>query len=441
MIQAGAASLDFTLPTGAAITGRFEVKLSEGVRDPLGVHAVAIRRNELTVVLVSFDLLVLEEPEVEQIRAGVARETGIPPKHVFLAATHNHSAPVSWRILPFSPPANGFLENVIEIGVRAVRQAVTNMQEAQVRFGQVEDTVAGFNRRGIRWDGTADMDCGPGKDEDFAVMEGKRDSAVSLVAFCRPGQRKPFALLANYASHPASMFHSPLFSAEYPGEIRKNLRRLWGDELVVTFLQGFVGDADFVNPACPSLNLFGESGTERIGLSLAGSLMRAFAQTPKGYSDVALAVDRVVRKVPYRAISQEEYLRSKTAYVSAVENRGDKGDYSSYKNYSIMRLYELAGSEGGYPMEIQVIRIGGAAIVGTPFETFSTWSGKLKEFSPALFTIPVGLANGYGGYLPIRRSFMGGGYQVDVGFVSRLAPEAGDIMLDTAKELLYRLFS
>ena len=451
VIKAGTASVDFSIPHGIAITGRHEVKLSEGTRDPLGAHAVVVCQGELTIAIVSLDLCVIEEEEVSRIRAGVEKKVSIPSENIFICATHNHSAPVTYRMFPYNLPCPEFIENVFVSSVESVCKAVANIDDSEVYFGQVDDPIAGFNRRGIRRDGTADMYCGPTNNEDFAVVEGKRDTTVSLVAFCRPGKRDPFAILGSYSCHLGCMFHSPLFSADFPGEIRKNLRRLWGKNLVVAHLQGFAGDTCFTDMTCPSNSKFGEIGSKRIGISLAGSLMRAFAQGPKGYDDLVLAVERVVKKVPYRKISEEEYHRAKEAYIK-IAGEDESGltklntqDISVvrpiYQNYDIVHIYELAKSQGSYPMEIQVIRIGGAAIVGTSVEAFVEWGHKIKEFSPALFTIPVELANGWGAYLPTRRSFAGGGYQVKTEFTSRLAPDAGDIMVEAIRESLYRLFS
>ena len=450
-IKAGAASVDFVLPHGIAIAGRHEVTLSHGTRDPLGAHAIAIRREELTIAIVSLDLCVIEEEDVSRIRAAVSKEISIQPENIFICATHNHSAPVTYRMFPYNLPNQEFIDSVIESSAKSVCQAVANIDTVKVYFGQVDDPIAGFNRRGIRRDGTADMYCGPNNNEDFFAVEDGRDTAASLVAFCRPDKREPFAIAGSYSCHLGCMFDSAFFSADFPGEIRKNLRRLWGENLVVAHLQGFAGDTCFTDMTCPSNTMFGQIGSERIGLSLAGSLMRSFAQGPKGYDDVVLTVERVIKKIPYRKIPEDQYRCARAAYTEIAGEDGsrltklDTRDISVvtpiYQNYDIVHIYEISQSQGSYPMEIQVIRIGGAAIVGASAEPFVAWGHKVKEFSPALFTIPVELANGWGGYVPTRRSFAGGGYQVRPEFTSRLAPEAGDIMVEAIRELLYQLFS
>jgi len=51
----------------------------------------------------------------------------------------------------------------------------------------------------------------------------------------------------------------------------------------------------------------------------------------------------------------------------------------------------------------------------------------------------VELANGWHGYVPTREAFAHGGYEARLGYQSRLVPEAGNLMCETALRLLTRL--
>ena len=131
-IKAGAASVEFSIPHGIAITGRHEVQLSEGTRDPLGAHAIAIRRGELTIAIVSLDLCVIEEEDVSRIRTVAAKETSIPPENIFICATHNHSAPVTYRMFRYNIPNPEFIGNMIESSVKSVCHAVATIDDAHL---------------------------------------------------------------------------------------------------------------------------------------------------------------------------------------------------------------------------------------------------------------------------------------------------------------------
>jgi hypothetical protein len=77
--------------------------------------------------------------------------------------------------------------------------------------------------------------------------------------------------------------------------------------------------------------------------------------------------------------------------------------------------------------------------VGIPGELFSELGLRIKAASPFADTHVVGAANGMVGYLPTRRAFDGGGYECTLITSSCLAPEAGDIVVDAALDMLRQL--
>ena len=90
-------------------------------------------------------------------------------------------------------------------------------------------------------------------------------------------------------------------------------------------------------------------------------------------------------------------------------------------------------------LEIQVITLGGVAIVAFPVELFSDFGRRVKAESPFPDTFIATLANGWHGYAPTLEAFDRGGYEPRFAYPSRLAPEAGDRMTDAALDLLRRL--
>ena len=87
-------------------------------------------------------------------------------------------------------------------------------------------------------------------------------------------------------------------------------------------------------------------------------------------------------------------------------------------------------------VEIQVIAIGDVAFVGYPAEYFTEFGLRTKAESPFPTTVVAELANGWHGYVPTVEAFAHGGYEPRLGYQSRLVPEAGDLMCNTALDLL-----
>ena len=83
--------------------------------------------------------------------------------------------------------------------------------------------------------------------------------------------------------------------------------------------------------------------------------------------------------------------------------------------------------------EVQAMRVGPIAWVGLCGEPFVETGLALKQ-SGATFV--VGYANGHLGYLPIRRAYGEGGYEVDAGPWSRVAPGSAERLEEIGRKLL-----
>ena len=74
--------------------------------------------------------------------------------------------------------------------------------------------------------------------------------------------------------------------------------------------------------------------------------------------------------------------------------------------------------------------------VALPGEAFVETGLALKEAGASFV---VGYANGWVGYLPIRRAYGQGGYEVDVGPWSRVAPGSAERLEAAGRALLKQL--
>ena len=86
--------------------------------------------------------------------------------------------------------------------------------------------------------------------------------------------------------------------------------------------------------------------------------------------------------------------------------------------------------------EIMAVRLGNGAIVGIPGEFFASLGLQIKKMSPWNPTLIIELANGCVGYIPTAEAFKGGGYETEFARSSKLIPSAGEIIVETAGNLL-----
>jgi hypothetical protein len=88
---------------------------------------------------------------------------------------------------------------------------------------------------------------------------------------------------------------------------------------------------------------------------------------------------------------------------------------------------------------IQATSIGDTAIVEIPGEFFTALGQEVKRRSPYRYTYVFELANNYIGYIPDRRAFELGEYQVWTGLHSFLEPGTGEAVIAESIKLLDEL--
>jgi hypothetical protein len=86
--------------------------------------------------------------------------------------------------------------------------------------------------------------------------------------------------------------------------------------------------------------------------------------------------------------------------------------------------------------ELMSIRIDDVAIISIPGELFCNLGKQIKAESGFETTFVTTLSNGCVGYLPTLEAFDGGGYETDLVRSSKLIPEAGNMVVEKAVELL-----
>jgi neutral ceramidase len=93
----------------------------------------------------------------------------------------------------------------------------------------------------------------------------------------------------------------------------------------------------------------------------------------------------------------------------------------------------LAGMGQSLTTEVQAFRIGEAAVVGLPGEIFVELGMAIKAGSPIQPTFVAELVGDSVGYLPTRKAYDEGGYEVTA---TIFAPGAGEMLVDVAVELM-----
>ena len=446
----GTAERPITPPLGCSMAGYFEPHQAEEIVTGLFARAFAARQGDAPpVALVCCDVLALEASSAARIRSACARQADIPEANICVSATHTHTGPQTADI--FGHPAEAEYLAYLESQVAAaVVEAVRSLRPATLRMGRVEEDRASCNRRVVLRDGTVHTHTTDADIPEVAGREGPADQEM-LTLHADWGDGTPGAVLVNFALHPTNV-RGDRICFDYPGYFVKELRARRGEDLCAVFVNGACGNIDSKTGYLANV-AYGPGRAQRIAEVLAEAAQAALTNArPLELGPVAVLTETIA--VPRKQISPERVAQARALLAqepaaeadpsTLVFTRGTRRpSVLKERVYAAEALYlaDLYTREPMAPVEIQAMRIGELAIVTVPVELFCEFGLEIKRLGNQRFahTMVIELANGYLGYVPTRKSFVGGGYETRDAKSSQLAPEAGDLIVQAADRLLARL--
>jgi len=400
------------------------------VHDPLQVTAAVLLSDDTETAVVGVDAVSLKTEDVLDARARAEQLCGVPADSILIAASHTHSGGPSNDVLGVDSDAH-YREQIIRQIASAVAQACDNAVPAQVGWAVGRAEGLAWNRRWVMKDGSHQTHVDPAS-PDVVERAGPSDPEVILLC-ARDLDGNDLGYVGNFTCH-VTIMGGDEFSADYPGDwrARLGLARLTAAPLV--FLNGAMGDITQVNKES-DLPQRGEAGVERFGLALTGESMKLFADM-RFHQDVPLAVASEVLRIEMREPSPEQ-LDQDRALLAADAGKLESHEAVFARERVLLREY--IDQVGAAPVEVKCMRIGDLGLASCAGQMFCAFGIDTKQQSPFEATMFVSLANGNAGYVPTAEAIEKGGYEPTLCRGSRLAPDAGERIVQTAVRLLKSL--
>jgi neutral ceramidase len=404
-------------PDGIAVSGWLQDVRAHCVRDALFVKACVVFGASETIAIISIDVLSVGCRWVARIRDQLSRAFGFQREAIMIAATHNHAAPALLTLDPVTV-AREFANEADRAVMTAVAAAVSSARNAVVGVTTGTCDIA-RNRRIVLADGSVSTHSSLVEDQD-GHEEGPIDPSVGLVLFRSMNPDERLGCIVNYACHPIDFDPSTGISAGWPGQLRRELEdHDWPD---VVFLNGAMGNVSPINPRATQ-----QPSPEDVANELARAVRQA-SDSKHAYwetrdvsartNTVRLSLRELGDAPPELAFGSQRFA-SDSVYERAIER--------------LRRDVEIDATE---LVELQLLQIGNALLLGLPAEPFVEIGLSLRTMGRPKHLLPVGAANGMVGYLPTAPAFLRGGYETTVGPTSRLGDSAESQLMVGVRQMI-----
>lgn len=442
---AGFARVEITPPIGFRVAGNYFESLSQGVNDPLHARVMYVADKNHRSLVISLDVCSIGKIASQPIRDSIRRATNVPIKNIIVSATHNHAGPEYYGTLrdhlhdqavkkhghdPAEPI--DYIAFLAERLAQASRQAITNSVTAVFSVGEAKVEGLAFNRRFHMKDGTVRMNPGFGN-ADIVRVAGPVDTRLPVLLVRSLETNQPIGLYTTFAMHTATYGDLTKFGADFPGVIDHRMRKKYGDDFVALFGEGTAGDInhlDFVGGSRPDK----WSVYQTIGNRLSDAIEGLIPQMKKIDSPM-IRVGQTVEPIPLQDVRTQELAEAPSVVFAPPGEKTFLERVDAWQAMNTARLRERDGEK--LQAELQALAIGSEfAILSMPHEVFVELGMMVRDGSPFPTTAVITLAQDLDFYVPTKKAFAEGSYEVTT---SSIQPGGGEQMADAAVELLKSL--
>ncbi len=442
MLKVGYAQEIMTPPVGVGLAGYFNERPNEGMYDDLYAKVIVFDVDGSKALLVSLELCGIPGTMFAAIKAKVDAEygTGLYEKMI-ICATHTHTGPMFDDAPTQKDAATQYaFDLIVDAVVRGIKRAMMGLMPAELEAVKVYNNPYGFVRRFWMKDGnivTNPGQCNP----DIDKPESDFDRTINVMAVKHNGRLA--ALVCNIANH-GDTIGGNLVSADWYGRFVQEIQHELKTSLPVMILDDASGNINHFDVHQKTVQT-GYHEAVRIGRGYARIVLDALPDLEPVAAE-SIKVNSTVAVLPHRQLTDAEVAEAQHI-LDTVPDIPKEGDFESQdlankvpaalRHFAQRALNCRKYSTPSHNGIFTALSIGNdLTFIALPGEPFNGISEAIRAKSPFKYTFIAELAQSAPpSYVPMKECFARGGYEVQPD-IDTMAPEAGDIFIESALKLL-----
>ncbi|MCK5811537.1 MAG: neutral/alkaline non-lysosomal ceramidase N-terminal domain-containing protein [Clostridiales bacterium] len=405
-----------------------------GVHDDLYCNIIILYDGNKKICLMGYDVVGLKYKTCTSMKKVISTNTDIRFENIIMFATHTHSGPDT--CMRMYQGIEETIDTYLDKIEKRILQEIIKLnqqvyQEVTLTTGKTLIHDLSFNRRLIRKNGDVVMNFEQFSIDDIVGTTGPIDPELLTLGMWNES-KKLIGILVNFTLHPAILVGLDwLISRDYIDNFDRQLKKHYGDHLVVLFANGAEGNINHLNyEKKDQWRDFRE--TDRIGKKLAEYTKNNIEKAVEVTGDIKFVSK--IAKLPLRPIKKEEIEWANMVMIRDKDKEEDMFDGIPDKTYAKMVLAMDKRTETTYETVIQGMFMDNFAFVTFPGEVYVEFGLAVKKATTQENTMIIGIANSQSGYIPKEEAFSQGGYEVRTAWSSQLIYKAGDFLVDYIKK-------
>lgn len=422
-----------------SLLGYFNNRISTGVIDPLFCRLLAARNGRTGLLLIQIDSCLIPTADAERLRDEIAGTTEFKPREVLICTNHTHTAPALTDFYGVKAEKH-YARKLYDIILKKARSLEPKIL-CTVKRADTAARGISHNRRWLMKDGTLITNPPKGSD-DRERPEGKVDDGVAIIGFYDKNST-PVALMVSISNHTDTIGGTRI-SADWTGCMERTINEKMKRRVpVITLIapQGNINHYDFDS----AQNQTSPEEANRIGREYANvvlsGLQKSLPVVVNRFNSLIRYVDIKPREVDAESLQNaREIFENSGVSIEETDLKAEDLETPTVRKLFARELVNFHESKPqSYSVPLQALRMGDIFLCAIPGEPFVEIGLELKDAVGSGMVVPVALANGYFGYIPLEGCFDRGGYEVQPGKNNCLTRRAAEIITEELKQMMLEL--